>query len=133
MDKLSVSYKFNTININVNFDAGVNVLSSYSGTGKTLLISALDTYCMLSGYKHTLLNYNDTQKATDQLVSQCKDSDIILIDNGDSFDIDGLLKQIRDPDKIIIVALKNTYKIDMTTVREYLVHYENLHVTIEEI
>lgn len=26
MDKLSVSYKFNTININVNFDAGVNVL-----------------------------------------------------------------------------------------------------------
>lgn len=88
---------------------------------------------MLSGYKHTLLNYNDTQKTTDQLVNQCKDSDIILIDNGDSFDIDSLLKQIRDPDKIIIVALKNTYKIDMTTVREYLVHYENLHVTIEEI
>lgn len=27
----------------------------------------------------------------------------------------------------------NTYKIDMTTVREYLVHYEDLHVTIEEI
>lgn len=88
---------------------------------------------MLSGYKHTLLNYNDTQKTTDQLVNQCKDSDIILIDNGDLFDIDSLLKQIRDPDKIIIVALKNTYKIDMATVREYLVHYKHLHVTIEEI
>lgn len=133
MDKLSVSYKFNTINININFDAEVNVLSSYSGTGKTLLISALDTYCMLSGYKHTLLNYNDTQKTTDQLVNQCKDSDVILIDNGDSFDIDSLLKKIRDSDKIIIVELKNTYKIDMTTVREYLVHYENLQVTIEEV
>lgn len=133
MNNLSVSYKFNTIDINASFDAGVNILSNYSGSGKTLLISALDTYCMLSGYKHTLLNYNDTQKTTDQLVNQCKDSDIILIDNGDSFDIDSLLKKIRDPDKIIIVALKNTYKIDMTTVREYLVHYENLHVTIEEI
>lgn len=133
MDNLSVSYKFNTININVNFDARVNILSSPSGTGKTLLISALDTYCMLSEYKYTLLNYNDARKTIDQLVSLCKDSDIILIDNGDLFDIDSLLKQIRDPDKIIIVALKNTYKIDMTTVREYLVHYENLHVTIEEI
>lgn len=133
MDSLSVSYKFNTININTSFDAGVNILSSPSGTGKTLLISALDTYCMLSEYKNTLLNYNDARKTIDQLVSLCKDSDIILIDNGDLFDIDSLLKQIRDPDKIIIVALKNTYKIDMTTVREYLVHYENLHVTIEEI
>lgn len=133
MNNLSVSYKFNTININASFDAGVNILSSPSGTGKTLLISALDTYCMLSEYKHTLLNYNDARKTIDQLVSICRDSDIILIDNGDLFDMDSLLKQIRDSDKIIIVALKNTYKIDMTTVREYLVHYENLHVTIEEV
>lgn len=133
MDSLSVSYKFNTININASFDAGVNILSSYSGTGKTLLISALDTYCMLSEYKHTLLNYNDARKTIDQLVSLCKDSDIILINNGDLFDIKGLLEQIRDSNKIIIVELKNTYKIDMTTVREYLVHYENLQVTIEEV
>lgn len=98
-----------------------------------MLISALDTYCMLSEYEHTLLNYNDTQKTTDQLVSLCKDSDIILINNGDLFEINSLLEQIRDPDKIIIVELKNTYKIDMTTVREYLVHYENLQVTIEEV
>lgn len=88
---------------------------------------------MLSEYKHTLLNYNDARKTIDQLVSICKDSDIILIDNGDLFDINSLLEQIRDSGKIIIIALKNTYKIDMTIVREYLVHYENLHVTIEEV
>ena len=44
---------FNGITVNVELNKGVNLLSGNSGTGKTLLMQAIELYCLNEGISYT--------------------------------------------------------------------------------
>ena len=46
MNSLSVNINYSGVNIKANFTRKLNMLSGYSGTGKTFLMEATELYCM---------------------------------------------------------------------------------------
>ncbi len=96
---------FNGITVNVELNKGVNLLSGNSGTGKTLLMQAIELYCLNEGISYTFGKSEFANYAPEQIVSICSNSDVVLLDN----------------------------KISMKNVREYLVNYEKMYLSLEEI
>jgi chromosomal replication initiation ATPase DnaA len=130
---MNISLTFNGINIDVSINSGVNILSGDSGTGKTLLMQAVELYCLQNDIKYTFLNYRCNGKNDEQIEALCKNSDLILIDNADLFINEELLSKLRDSSKYILMSLKYITKIDDTDATEFLVHYDNLKLQLEEI
>ena len=126
MTKLSVNEQYNGININVFFDSKLNILVGNSGTGKTLLMSALDLYCLNNNIKCRLCNYNDANLSKEQIMTVCKGSDVLLLDNSDLYVDDELLKKLLGTSKIIIMSMKDTSGIDTDQSEQYLVEYNDL-------
>ena len=69
----------------------------------------------------------------EQIVSICSNSDVVLLDNADLYITEDLLKEIKCGDKLIVISLKISNKISMKNVREYLVNYEKMYLSLEEI
>ena len=107
---------FNGITVNVELNKGVNLLSGNSGTGKTLLMQAIELYCLNEGISYI-----------------CSNSDVVLLDNADLYITEDLLKEIKCGDKLIVISLKISNKISMKYVREYLLNYEKMYLSLEEI
>ena len=63
----------------------------------------------------------------------CSNSDVGLLDNADLYITEDLLKEIKCGDKLIVISLKISNKISMKNVREYLVNYEKMYLSLEEI
>ena len=66
-------------------------------------------------------------------MSICSNSDVVLLDNADLYITEDLLKEIKCGDKLIVISLKISNKISMKNVREYLVNYEKMYLSLEEI
>ena len=124
---------FNGITVNVELNNGVNLLSGNSGTGKTLLMQAIELYCLNEGISYTFGKSEFANYAPEQIVSICSNSDVVLLDNADLYITEDLLKEIKCGDKLIVISLKISNKISMKNVREYLVNYEKMYLSLEEI
>lgn len=133
MNKLSINEKYNGININACFDSKLNILVGNSGTGKTLLMSALDLHCLNNNIKCRLCNYNDINLNKEQIISICSGSDILLLDNSDLYIDNELLKILLDMSKIIIMSMKDTSSIDTGESKQYLVEYDNMCLTVRKL
>ncbi len=133
MTKLSVNEQYNGININVFFDSKLNILVGNSGTGKTLLMSALDLYCLNNNIKCRLCNYNDANLSKEQIMTVCKGSDVLLLDNSDLYVDDELLKKLLGTSKIIIMSMKDTSGIDTDQSEQYLVEYNDLSLIVRKL
>ena len=58
---------------------------------------------------------------------------MILIDNADLFITEELMKELKKIGKYILISLKDATKIDASNITEFLVHYENRKLRLEEI
>lgn len=133
MNELRINLLYNGISINATFRNRINILSGYSGTGKTLLMQAAELFCMNNNIKCTYCDFRCAQLSEEQIENLCKNSQVIMFDNADLYLTNSLLNKFRTQDKIIIICMKNTCKLDMYNVQKYLVTYENLSLTIEEM
>ena len=97
---------FNGITVNVELNKGVNLLSGNSGTGKTLLMQAIELYCLNEGISYTFGKSEFANYAPEQIVSICSNSDVVLLDNADLYITEDLLKEIKCGDKLIVISLK---------------------------
>lgn len=133
MEILEIKTIYNGININGTFRKGLNILVGYSGTGKSLLLAAVDLYCIQNDIKCILCNYNDAILSEDKIINICRGFDIVLLDNADLYITNDILINIRNMAEIVIMSMKNTSAISTGDAREYIVEYDKLRLDAEEI
>jgi hypothetical protein len=130
---MDIKITFNKISVSASLNNKLNILTGNSGTGKTLFIYAFKAYCEKNNIRYAFFDYNYYDKSAEQIIDACKESDIILMDNADLYISKDIMKEIKDKSKLIILVLKNTAMIDNTEATEYIAHYANLKLTLEEI
>lgn len=130
MNTLNVNINYNGIKIEAEFLNKINIFNGYSGTGKTLLMKATELYCMNNKISCRYCDYRCQDLEEDQIINYCKNAEVILLDNADLYLTNDLLEKLKD--KFIVICMKDTSVIDMLDTTEYIVHYENQKLTIEE-
>lgn len=131
MNHLNININYQGINVDVQFNHIWNMLSGYSGTGKTFLMQAIKLFCMKHEISCVYCDYNFLDKEIDQVKSFCKNAEVVLLDNADLYLTNELFLWLKGSGKFLIVCMKDTSKIDMEDVAEYIVSYENRHITME--
>lgn len=133
MTNLSVNEQYNGIFIQVNIDSRLNILVGNSGTGKTLLLSALDLYCLNNNISCRLCNYNDASLNEDQLINICSYADVLLLDNADLYLTNDILMHLLNISKIIVISMEDISNIDTNEAEQYLVDYNNTKLSIRKL
>lgn len=128
---LNIKMDYNGININCHFDDGVCMLSGYSGTGKTLLMKAIEFYCVNNSIKCRYCDFRYKDMTEQQIENACLGADVLILDNADLYLNNKLLEKLKKNAQQIIICMKDTTTIDMSNITEYLVNYSNLSLTIE--
>lgn len=131
--KMTIKQQYNGIDVEAELNTGINLLSGNSGTGKTLLMQVVELYCLENRIKYTFLNYRNRENSIDQLSKLCEHSDVIIIDNADLFVTEQLISELKKGSKYILISLKDSTKIDEHNITEFIVHYENMKLRLEEI
>lgn len=132
MDSLDVKLNYQGVNVDVHFSNGCNMLSGYSGTGKTFLMQAIELFCMNNSIDCVYCNYRFNGYTSDQIKEVCKNAEVVLLDNADLYLNNELFLWFKKTDKLLIICMKDTSAIDMEDVYKYIVNYENKMITIEE-
>lgn len=132
-EDIHIEQMYNGIYVEAELGSGVNVLCSESGTGKTLFMRAVELYCLTNEIKHVFFNYRNAKYDEEILIEICEDKDVIIIDDADLFPINKLVVGIKAANPIILISLKDSTKINESDNKEFLVHYSNGKVYLEEI
>lgn len=133
MNNLKINEKYNGIDVTAYFDAELNILVGDSGTGKTLLINAIDLYCLNNNIKCRMCNYNDINLTDKQLLTICNDPDVILFDNADLYIRNDIIKELMNKHKIIVMSMKDISSISTSQSEQYLVEYNNLSLSARKM
>lgn len=134
MKSLEVDIKYNGISIKADFNNSLNFLVGNSGTGKTLLMKAVQLYCLNNKIKNIYCDSDCSGLTSSQIIDQCSDKEVVILDNADLYLTREILEEIqKDDDKIIIVCMKNTCNINTYYASEYVVKYKNKELTVREI
>lgn len=120
---LSLKEKFGAVYIDVNFRNRVNILSGFSGTGKTFLLSFLGYYCLKNNLCCSKFNSSDLISGSGEellkgRIGELSRADIICLDNADLYlksDLFNELIEACDKSMIFIsmhyiTTLKSDYK-----------------------
>lgn len=125
-----INHIYNNIYTEINIKTGISLLSSESGSGKTLLLNLITDYCNNNHIQYCLINYTNI----DQLPELFNNTyEIVLLDNADRYITDEILEKLREISKYAIIVLKDDSKVDTRDTSQYLVHYNNLKIILEEI
>lgn len=133
MNNLNVDISYNGIRIKAEFSNKLNILTGYSGTGKTLLMSAIDLFCLNSGISCRLCGYNDMNLAPQKIIDICKEADVVLLDNADLYLNNEMLQSIKQTAQFVVVSIKDTSALSVSDADEYIVEYSNLDLSIKGI
>lgn len=135
MISMNIDTIYNGISINIEISNRVNALVGNSGTGKTLLMKAIQLYCLRNNIRHIYCNSDIMSLSSKQILEICSDKCVVLLDNADLYLNNELLSKIKSSEdvKVIIICMKDTSKINMYEVSEYIVKYSDKKITIREI
>lgn len=128
---MRVTLSFNGIAVDAQLHKGITFLRGYSGTGKTLLLSALELYCRNQGISCYLCDYHSQNLSEDKIYASCSDVQVLLLDNADLYLTPTLLKRLKDIEYIII-SKKILFGFDLVSATSCLVHYNNMQLILEE-
>lgn len=133
MKSLTINMNYSGVQIKANFNNKLNMLSGFSGTGKTFLMGAVELFCRNNKIAYAVCDYRTQDIDSDKIKALCEKADVILLDNADLYLSNDILEWFRKNNKFIIMCMKKNSKIDMCGVTEYLVRYENLNLILEEL
>lgn len=128
MNNLDIKTKYNGIDVECSFNNKLNILRGSSGSGKSLLLTAIDFYCTFNKISCRLCNYDIAGLRPDTIISICEDVEVVLLDNADLYLTEDILKAILKTAKFVIMSIKNTDGISIDGASEYLVEHKDLHV-----
>lgn len=126
-----ISISFCGIDMSIKFTEKINLLAGYSGTGKTLLMKAITLYCSNNKIPYRYIDYNNKGMGKDEILAYCKSARVVMLDNADLYISDSLLSDISKNADIVILSLKQTQLISMDKVKQYIVRYDNMKLSLE--
>lgn len=133
METLNVKINYSGVDINAKFTNKINMLSGYSGTGKTFLMEAVELYCLNNQIRRSYCDFRCMNLSDYQIKTLCENAEVVILDNADLYLTNDIMKWLKENKKFLIICMKKTSKIDMRGITEYLVRYENRKLTIEEL
>lgn len=83
----------------------VCILSGDSGIGKSFLIDILKSYVERKGIKYSYLDGSTRTKTSNEIVSFCQSSDLVLLDNADLYLTSEITAALGKTVKMIVVCL----------------------------
>ena len=132
MDTFSVDIDYSGVNFKAEFTGKVNILSSPSGTGKTFLLHAIESFCLNQNIEYSFYNCRYCILDEESIKNLCKDSHVVLLDNADLYLTNELLSWFKTQNMVVLICMKNTSHLDMEGVIKYAVDYKDQRVRIEE-
>jgi hypothetical protein len=127
---LTFHEKIYDVNFNVSFTDRICFLRSASGSGKSLLLRAIASYCETHEISCVLVNYNFEQ---DCIYQSCTGKEVILLDDAELYLTQELFAAIRDLGKMLIVVKQSTYGLDMHEAHIYRLSFEVSEITTRRI
>lgn len=128
-----IKLTYGDVDINIELKYKTNLLAGGSGEGKTLLMKAIQSYCIDNSITCAYIDYTRINDTSDEIYKACKGRRFILLDNADLYINHDLFEKINKLEGIILISLKQTYKIPMSKVKRYRVVYNESNLHIEEI
>lgn len=124
-ESLNVKMDFNGIDIEVNFNPGTHILEGHSGTGKSLLLEAINLFCLNNNKTCRYLNFNNRHNTKETILTICGRSEVVLLDNADLYLTDEILRELKAENRFIIISVKDTAELDISEDNFYEVQYQN--------
>lgn len=130
MDNLDVEITYQGVAVEANFHKW-NMLSGYSGTGKTFLMQAVELFCKNNSIACIYCDYRFADYTDEQIKELSKNAKIVLLDNADLYLNNDLFSWFKD--KLLFIAcMKDTTGLDMYGVHKYITNYKDKRITVEE-
>lgn len=134
MNNMNIKFNFSGIDIDAKFKNNFGILVGDSGTGKTLLMKAVELYCLKNDIAYQYMDSNMRTYTQEQILDILSDKEVVLLDNADLYLTNDILNILRmDQNRFILICMKDTSKLNVRYASEYFVHYKNLYLTIEEL
>lgn len=116
----------------------ISFLEGGNGCGKSFLMIIINDYCdkndlaclFINSKSHLLCR--DSNKTRENILKLINDYDLFLFDNADMYMDNELLSQLKNSGKWAIIAMKQTYQLNMEDTIEYGVEYTKGKIIIEE-
>ena len=132
MERLDIKIVYSGVTVCAEFHNKLNLLSGFSGTGKTFLMQAIELYCLNEKINCIYCDFRYMYFDEEQIKIMCKNAEVVLLDNADLYLTDSILSWLKEQGKMLIICMKDTSYIDMEDMHEYIVSYENEKIIIEE-
>lgn len=123
---------FNGIDIEVNFNPGTHILEGHSGTGKSLLLEAINLFCLNVDKSCVYLNFNNRHNTEKVILTLCKGKEVVLLDNADLYLTDEILRELKAENRFIIISVKDTAELDISEDNFYEVQYQNQKIRLRK-
>ncbi len=122
--------EYSGIIFDVNIQDKINLFTGYSGTGKTFAFGAIQEYLKSNNVSTIYFDYRQVDYTTEQLISLCKNREVVILDNADLYTTQELLDYLINSNKIIMFSIKNRYKYRFKAFGTYDINYENTRLVI---
>ncbi len=122
--------EYSGIIFDVNIQDRINLFTGYSGTGKTFAFGAIQEYLKSNNVSTIYFDYRQVDYTTEQLISLCKNREVVILDNADLYITQELLDYLINSNKIIMCSIENRYKYRFKAFGTYDINYENTRLVI---
>lgn len=126
---ISINAKISGVTFDVKVDDNVNILTGYSGTGKTFMFKAITEYLKANGmrciyFDNTAMNFSE--KA---LKEACNNKELIIFDNADLYLTQGIIDYARNIGTVII-SMKLAFNLKLKPYSVYKISYTDDKVVL---
>ncbi len=120
--------------IDAELDAKLNILTGNSGSGKSMLLQALDLYCSRNDLNWVFCNYHQMNYAKEKLIDICSNKDVVLLDNADLYITEDILNRILKTSKMVVMSLHDISAVSTNEAAIIQVIYTNdLRLSIRKL
>ena len=112
----------------------LNILTGNSGSGKSMLLQALDLYCSRNDLNWVFCNYHQMNYAKEKLIDICSNKDVVLLDNADLYITEDILNRILKTSKMVVMSLHDISAVSTNEAAIIQVIYTNdLRLSIRKL
>lgn len=119
---ISINAKISGVTFDVQVDDNVNILTGYSGTGKTFMFKAITEYLKANGMKCIYFNNTAMNFSEMAIKDACKGKELIIFDNADLYLTQEILDYARNICTVII-SMKLAFNLKIKPYSIYKISY----------
>lgn len=125
-----INESYSGINVTAKLRSRICFFYGQSGLGKTFFFRIVKSVCSLRGLVCTVMDYNNIEKSEEDIISFCKNSDIVILDNADLYLTNHMLRSLNA--STILVSVKTIAEWDKEDAGLYTISYNESNLSVRE-